>query len=56
MGKEEWLRRCSAQFVTVGGLTKHDADYQANLAYESGIYVDFDKPEDCANEEMSYWD
>lgn len=56
MDKEEWLKRCAQQFMTVGKLNKHDADYQAGCCYD-GMFESFrEDPEGCANEEMSYWD
>ncbi len=51
---EEWLKRCSAQFIESAKLDQETADEQAEMCLEN-LDLD-DSPEDAAIEEMSYWD
>lgn len=63
MTKEEWLQRCAIRFIERTGLTPKKAHELACTTFdaqddpgfefsESGEY----NPENCADEEMSYWD
>lgn len=56
MEKEEWLKRCEAQFDKRVQDDKANWKDAAEACYES-MYEDFQEdPEDAADEEMSNWD
>lgn len=55
--KGEWLKRCAARFIEVGGADEETAEQLAEACLESTIeFEDWEStPEDCADGEMSYW-
>ena len=56
MDKEEWIKRCEAQFDKMTGNEKAHWRDAAEMCYDN-MHDDFpDDPEDAADEEMSYWD
>jgi len=56
MEKEEWLKRCEAQFDKRVQDDKANWKDAAEACYDS-MHDDFqDDPEGAADEEMSYWD
>ena len=55
MNKEEWLKRCEAQFNKCVDGGKYDFRDAAEVCYD--MHDDFpDDPEGAADTEMSYWD
>jgi len=63
MTKEEWITRCAAQYQQRAGLTHEQAKAAAvecfdaqmpEQGFEFSELEDY-SPEDCADEDMSYW-
>ena len=54
MDKEEWLKRCEAQFEKRTG----DKDFSeiVQICYDENLEDFADDPEGAADEEMSCWD
>lgn len=56
MEKEDWIKRCEAQFDKMIGGERANWRDAAEMCY-SEMLDDFqDDPEGAADEEMSYWD
>ena len=59
MTKAEWLKRCAARFEERGGCSKELAWEMAQSCFyeKDGDFLTHVKesPEDCADEDMSYW-
>ena len=55
--KGEWLKRCSARFTEVANVDEETAEQLAEACLESTMeFGDFEStPEECADNEMSYW-
>ncbi len=56
ISKEEWLKRCAAQLVLRSGIEPETAAEIAETVFESAEEDLNESPEECADEEMSYWD
>jgi hypothetical protein len=54
MDDKEWLARCAERFAKRGGCSDQDSRDFAEACLESRLNED-DSPEDCADEDMSYW-
>lgn len=56
--KGEWLKRCAARFVERADLCQETAEECAETCLESTMeFEDWEStPEECADNEMSYWD
>ena len=56
MEKDEWIKRCEAQFDKTLGNKKVNWRNASEICY-SAMFADFQNdPEGAANEEMSCWD
>lgn len=53
MDTDQWHDRYKKRLMDVGGLS--DSEAQDSLKAGLGEYDHNDTPEDCADEEMSYW-
>lgn len=61
MTRDQWLRRCAQRFIDRGGLDTGEAAACAEECARTQLDENgrnpagWDKPEDAADEEMSYW-
>ena len=58
MTRDQWLRRCAQRLIEKAGMEPGEAAAMANhcAREQYGLApARWDKPEDAADEEMSYW-
>lgn len=55
MSNSEWIERCAARFIQVGGLNTNVAFEQAKICYDMDDPADGITPEQAADNEMDCW-
>jgi hypothetical protein len=53
--REDWIDRCVQRYIDHGGCDLASAQNFATTSWDGDMFRDY-KPEDAADEDMSYWE